>query len=370
MGRRSAVAAVVVVGGIAAAIALAVTLMGEPERPAELASDGDAAADPVDASPEVQALGWLAPAGHLVRATDAVPGSVLRILTADAGGDSRLCTVGRETGHTPLGEAVCRALGEEAARAEWDRLQGVSAETRATLTALGGQAVQLDGPVLWLEPAGRGRERWMARGADDGAPPVAVGSLPAGGERIRGCRTADALVAVVDGELVHGFHRVDVAFLTAEGWSAPVSETVAITEYTLGCHGTTASLSWLTVDADEAEAWLIHRVRCTPAGCERAEVTVPGSGSDPLLADLADRALLVWAEEGATRIALAPLEALGETTTLEGMPAPTGPILSRHLWVRGDAAVLALRTPRGITAAHILSDGTVHPLPVQTGGGG
>lgn len=412
------------VGVTLLAVAVAVTwwLLREADDPApEPATTTEAAPARSEESP---ALEQLAPAGSLVRATDPVPGAVLRLWMSTPGSGARLCTV-RATADggptleaascvassldatdtklamAPAGADVAVARGAQLVALDGSTLfEAAGGEVRAAfVTEDGAAAVLLGRPegtfelvrtrrgaeeervaplpavgpgspmmvwdqLLWLERREGAGDVLRARGVFGGEP-VEVGEVPPRSERIRGCRSSEALAVVVDGELVHGVKQLAVTFRDDRGWSTPVTAEAGVYDDQLSCRGREATLTWLEAMPAGGDTRRVVQARCTPSGCERSEAHVTFSGSDPVVADLAGRVLLLYADGSETTARLAPLVELDDAPAMEGLPQAEGAVLARRLFVRGGAAVLVYRTAAGLFAARIDAGGRASPLPVR-----
>jgi len=370
-----------------------------------------------DAAVPTAELDPLAPAGSLIRSTDPVPARALRLLLSTPEG-ARLCTVGGASDGPPLDRASCEPVEVDATQARlasvgqgapvafvlpdavarpggtawWSgaaRDAHVAGADRAAVLARTDDArevVVLDaegvlstvaapppvGPgspalvwdqLLWLERAGES-DALHARAVLGDGEEMSPGPVPALSERLRGCRSSEALAVAVDGELVHGKKQVAVTFLTEDGWSPPHSAEAGVYEYAMACRGTEATLTWMQAD-DAGDASQVMQIRCRPGSCEKVVGRASFVGTDPVAVDLAGRVLLVWASEGRTHARLAPLVELHAAEDLPPLPQPVGNVLSRHLYVRGGTAVLVYRTGEGLSAVRIDSTGDATPLPVR-----
>ncbi len=364
-------------------------------------------------TPVFDALG---PPGALVRDSDPVPTGTLRLWMSTPAG-ARLCAVGDAGDGPPLEGATCEdapldatrtRLGASAPGAPPLLLRGESLValsgtpwwsgdadvTAAFVTGAGTAAVlagdrllrvregevtaSLDAPpavgpgspalvwdrLMWIEG-----DRLFARPALVAADPVEIGAAPAEAERLRGCRSNEALAAAVHGRVVHGVRPVAVTFHDASGWSAPVASRAGVYEYDLSCRGREATLTWLEASEEGGDSRRVVQVRCTPEGCDRAEAPATFAGADPLVADLAGKVLLVWAAQDGTRARLAPLVELATAPDLGELPEPAAsPVLARRLFVRRGVAVLVYRTRDGLFGLRIDAGGRVEPLAVRERG--
>lgn len=354
----------------------------------------------------------LATPGSLVHATDPIPADVLRLLLSTPEG-MRACVVRGPRDGLPLEAATCGAVD-----APFEDARLAMAATEVEMAWIGGGEVTVDGARVWegdaqavfargprsiavltrdgallhvdgeatarfeapVRPAAASpalvwdRFLWLdgarvhAKPALEDHEAVEVGQVPENAEHVRGCKSGDALAVIVDGPIVHGVKQVAVTFADADGWSAPVGTEAGVFEYQISCRGREVALTWLVPGEGPGDTRRVVQARCTPGGCEKAEGRMTFAGSDPHVADLAGEVLVVWAGRDATHARLAPLVELDIAPNVELLPQPEAPVLSRHLFVRGGAAVLVHRTRDGLFATRIDAGGRAAALPVRERG--
>lgn len=308
------------------------------------------------------ALPMLAPPGSRVIGSDRIPEATeLRLLVATPAGNL-VCTVSGPADGLPLRAASCRASADAEEEAAFGRDgDGIAAPVGEA------SAVRMGDHDVWIEPEGEAATL-LARTANGTGAPVRVGAIGATSERIHGCVSSEGLALAVDSVLVHDVNRLFVAFRHGGGWTDPVAAEASVFDYRMTCRGRETALSWIEPGEESRETRRVVQIRCTPDGCERTEGRATFTGSDPLVADLAGKALLVWADRDATHARLAPLVELDTAADLSPLPQPDAPVLARHLFVRGATAVLVYRTRDGLFAVRIDAAGRATPLSVREPG--
>ena len=195
---------------------------------------------------------------------------------------------------------------------------------------------------------------------------------------ITGCRTADATVV-----RVRGYENDFVTFRVGDRFSMPV---FAPTWGTLGCHGTTATL---TIATSGSAGGLITHATCTTAGCELGELRLQPRGREitalrPTEHDhiqavnLAGQLLVVWraGERGGLRLRMAKPALFDKAEdriilddlVSDGKVGDLSTVLGFRLYSREKFAILLLSTMTGLHAFRIAPDGQVQPVEVRTGG--
>ena len=200
-------------------------------------------------------------------------------------------------------------------------------------------------------------------------------------ETIRGCKTREALIV-----LVNGRGRDSMAFYTGDRWIEPLQ--LAGTGGTLSCRGTEATET--RVDPLQGDAsWneYIGQDRCTPAGCQHKAVAVgdvlhrltelaPADAKNFAAVDLDGKLLVVWVagSAGGVRMKLAPIEQIAaapDTVVLDDMIRGGRVERARQLndirlFARQNYAVLLVGTTVGVHALRIDPGGKVSPIPIQS----
>lgn len=244
----------------------------------------------------------------------------------------------------------------------------VAVRERVAAPARGPSAMVWD-RIVWLgeAPAGQNRPLLVQRVPGGVAPlgepePLGPGPVvPAPVFVAHACRSQDALVFVT----LHAHdHEKDIptffSFLLDGGESATVEALSDIYGPELGCRGEAAQLTWLLTKPDGVE---MNQQRCTVQGCTRVRQLLQFDGSDPLFGTIGDgKTILVWKSPlGDTRMRIAPLEQIGTAppVVLFDDAAHGGmEVLQRRLLLRGDHALLVLRTREGARALRISADGS------------
>jgi hypothetical protein len=199
-------------------------------------------------------------------------------------------------------------------------------------------------------------------------------------ETIRGCKTREALVVLVNGRF-----RDSVAFFTGDRWIEPLQ--LPGTGGTLSCRGTEATetrVDPLRGDASWKE--YIGQDRCTPAGCQHKAVNVgevlhklgelvPADARNFAAADLDGKLLVVWVAgaAGGVRMKLAPIDqivAAPDTVVLDDMTRGGHVEHARQLndirlFTQQGYAVLLVGTSAGVHALRIDPGGKVSPIPIK-----
>ncbi len=303
-----------------------------------------------DASSTPASPGAFAPAGTLVAKSDRVPGAVLQLLLRSIDGKEQLCTVGPGPTGEQLASLRCTEdsapIGRFKRAQDGDEIAGLRPRARADS---GGQTVEGDhGPADRLVLVGANGEE------------VEVGPIPHSTAGFEGCTSEEADFVVANGAVVHGERRVAVTRrLRGRGdWSVPSFGDALITHYVLTCHRATLVLTYPTVDSPGV--YLVHREICRSGDgstltCDREETTLSLPGSDPVFADLGGQILAIFTGPDGR-----PAGRLGEEEL--SVPEPPGRVLSRDLYVRGDAAILTMRTAEGLFALRISSNGRTRVL--------
>ncbi|MBW2460182.1 MAG: hypothetical protein JRH11_00960 [Deltaproteobacteria bacterium] len=287
----------------------------------------------------------LAPAGYVARDLDAFESSVLHLGLIDREGAGTLCTIGGGTNAAaPLALARCRT----ATPAELTRpAPGSVADARP----LGDASYQI-GPGGELVVTGTSGNH-------------AVTPMPEEPEAIHVCEAGDTRVVAVDGNLVHGVRQTAVAFIDASAGSDAMLVETHVYAYHLACRPDEARLTWLEAAVEgENPILVVEQVVCTREGCETMQNRLPRTGTDPVVACIAGQVLLLSAGEDGTRMRMAPVTAIDDAPDLDVPPDGDFPVLSRALYARGGAAVVVLRTSRGVRALRVDATGVVRPLPV------
>jgi hypothetical protein len=238
-----------------------------------------------------------------------------------------------------------------------------------------------------------GERRLMAKrlgeSDDPTADPVTVGKLwdyarvedyERAEETIRGCKTKDALIVLVNGNV-----RDSVAFHVGDRWVEPLQ--LAGTGGLLTCRGTEATET--RVDPLRGDAlWKeqIRQDRCTAAGCQEKKVGVadllhglrelaPGDQKALAAADLDGKLLVVWiaGSAGGVRMKLAPIEQIAaapdtvliDDMTRGGQVQRARQLNDIRLFVRPGYAVLLVGTAVGVHALRIDPSGKATPIPMK-----
>ena len=199
-------------------------------------------------------------------------------------------------------------------------------------------------------------------------------------ETIRGCKTKEALVVLVNGRF-----RDSVAFYTGDRWIEPLQ--LPGTGGTLSCRGTEATetrVDPLRGDASWKE--YIGQDRCTPAGCQHKAVNVgdvlhklselvPADAWNFAAADLDGKLLVVWVagSAGGVRMKLAPIDQIAaapDTVVLDDMTRGGHVEHARQLndirlFTQQGYAVLLVGTSVGVHALRIDPAGKVLPIPIK-----
>ncbi|MEM9193256.1 MAG: hypothetical protein AAGF12_29040 [Myxococcota bacterium] len=388
---------------VAVVLVLAIALLqngsGPSESPPDRMPDGAVDAETVAAPDQ------LAGAGYLVHAADASAGAVLRLLLRGRGAPDRLCVIGEPDAAVPLDRARCRdvpgagassfVLTSDRVVAGLLRSDGTLLDAEGRHLAAGvSQAYVSDGPLIATGEEDREFRRGEASrplagddvvlvgdqvvvrertdeadrillvNFDEEAPRV-LGELPIHTERMRVCSRDDVGVLAVDTRLSSGQRKVHVFFHQEGSWSEDVVTDARGPEYRLSCRPGRAAITWLDADGSQAvRVRTVHRGVCTPEGCTHTQSVAQIAGSDPMVGELGDQILMVWASEDGTRGRLAPLTEIDEGRTLGLLHDSDLRVLARRLYFRQGAAILTLRTAEGVSAIRIGQDGRHALLPV------
>jgi hypothetical protein len=178
------------------------------------------------------------------------------------------------------------------------------------------------------------------------------------------CKTSSSLATMFVTAHAHEKDRpTSIAIATDDGGSS-VQTLTDIYAPELTCSAENASIAWLLADA---RGIAVQRRRCSARGCDTLKHPLRFRGSDPYVAQLGDRMLLLYRSPlGDTRMRLAPLEELetAPETILYDDGAHGGlTVLARRVFIREGRALIALRTREGARAIRIDPDGTASAVP-------
>lgn len=197
---------------------------------------------------------------------------------------------------------------------------------------------------------------------------VAVGQVPSEVIHIRACETAEATLLVADGPEEHDQVPVHVFFGGPDGWRGPATGLVSIVASTLTCSGNVATFVWVEAAQSRAPgAYRVARLRCAPDGCTSSSADVVGAGTDPLLAELGGRTLLVGRDpvDHTLMMRMAPLAELARAPShvlVDVARFGGADVIAQSLFARDSAALLVLRTPSDVRGIRIDSRGELRSI--------